>query len=105
GVLPLLRRRRHNVARCPRELDSLPDKKLFLPVRFAYGLRNAEMLHLGVGKHLVDCVNGSARDARLVEDFDPFGARSGLGASADFLVERVPIPGPERRSLVIRTID
>src|SRR4029450_13905783 len=42
--------------------------------RGMHRLRHLQVLHLGIGKRLVDLVNGPAGDPSVIEQLDPLGA-------------------------------
>src|SRR6202046_2629135 len=72
GVLPKLWRPHHELRRRARQRDALADEPHLALVLLGHALRDAEMLHLRVGEHLVDRVDRATGHAGLVYAFDPF---------------------------------
>ena len=56
-------------------MDRLADDLLRAALRVADRFGNDEMLDLRIGKRLVDLIDRPARDAGLVEPFDPISVR------------------------------
>src|ERR1700733_4888990 len=80
-----------------RERHRLRKKRERLRLPFALpaadGLRDFEMPHLRIGKHLVDGINRAARHPGGVEQLDPLGAAMAVEGTLDLGVERVAILG------------
>src|SRR3990172_675105 len=57
------------------------------------GLCHLQVLHLGIGKRLVDLINRPAGYPSLVEEFDPLGAGFLPGHRHEHLHDFVPIVG------------
>src|SRR4029450_9654582 len=57
-------------------------------------LRHLQVLHLGIGKRLVDLVNGAAGYSSVIEQFDPLGAGFLSGYWHDDFHDFGPVLGP-----------
>ena len=67
--------------------------------------RHFEVLHLRVGKGLVDRIDRPARHADLVHQLDPIGGRALLGDLADPFVERLAVFRALRPGRVIGIVE
>src|ERR1700734_837532 len=91
GMLAELRRPRHELRRRARQRDALADQAHLALVLLGHALRDAEMLHLRVGEHLVDRVDRATGHAGLVHALDPFGAAAADEIAIDLGVERIAV--------------
>src|SRR4030081_2254949 len=88
GVLAEVGRRRVQLARRARQRERLADQR---GLALLHRLRPAGTRDPGVGERLVDRIDRSARDARLVEPVDPLGAAALDGVPVDLGIERVAV--------------
>src|SRR5579875_495213 len=85
-------------------IDRLADDADRAELRVVDRPRHCEMLHLRIGKDLVDRIDRPARHADLVQQRDPVGARAGPRDRRDPLVERLAILRAQRPGRVIGVV-